>query len=59
MSLARILRGEVVGEYYPRWGTNNRHAARRLNMSNDVFNERMQIVIAIALTSAATQIWFP
>lgn len=58
--MARILRGEVC------WANLNQtlgheQAGMRpvLILSNDVFNERMQIVIAIALTSKQPKFGFP
>ena len=58
--MARILRGEI------RWANLNPtlgHVQSGLRpvliLSNDVFNERMQIVVAIALTSKQPRFGFP
>jgi mRNA interferase MazF len=58
--MARILRGEI------RWANLNQTLGHEqsglrpvLILSNDVFNERMQIVIAIALTSKQPGFGFP
>ncbi len=58
--MARILRGEI------RWGNLNptlRHeqsgSRPLLILSNDVFNERMEIVIAMAITSKQPRYSFP
>jgi len=58
--MARILRAEI------RWANLNTTLGHEqsglrpvLILSNDVFNERMQIVIAIALTSKQPRFGFP
>ena len=58
--MARILRGEI------RWANLNPTSGHEqsglrpvLILSNDVFNERMQVVIAIALTSKQPRFGFP
>lgn len=58
--MARILRGDI------RWANLNPTSGHEqsglrpvLILSNDVFNERMQIVIAIALTSKQPSFGFP
>ena len=58
--MARILRGEI------RWANLNQTLGHEqsglrpvLVLSNDIFNERMGIVIAIALTSKQPRFGFP
>lgn len=58
--MARILRGDI------RWANLNPTSGHEpsglrpvLILSNDVFNERMQIVIAVAVTSKQPRFGFP
>jgi len=58
--MARILRGEVRwANLNPTLGHEQSGMRPVLILSNDVFNERMQIVIAIALTSKQPKFGFP
>ncbi len=58
--MARILRGEIRwANLNPTWGHEQSGMRPVLILSNDVFNERMQIVIAIALTSKQPRFGFP
>ena len=58
--MARILRGEIRwANLNPTLGHEQSGLRPVLILSNDVFNERMQIVIAIALTSKQPRFGFP
>ena len=58
--MARILRGEIRwANLNPTFGHEQSGLRPVLILSNDVFNERMQIVIAIALTSKQPRFGFP
>ena len=58
--MARILRGEVRwANLNPTLGHEQSGMRPVLILSNDVFNERMQIAIAIALTSKQPRFGFP
>ncbi len=58
--MARILRGEIRwADLNPAMGHEQSGMRPVLILSNDVFNERMQIVIAIALTSKQPRFSFP
>ncbi|MFA5840617.1 MAG: type II toxin-antitoxin system PemK/MazF family toxin [Candidatus Margulisiibacteriota bacterium] len=58
--MARILRGEIRwANLNPTLGHEQSGLRPVLILSNDVFNERMQIVIAIALTSKQPVFGFP
>lgn len=58
--MARILRGEVRwANLNPTLGHEQSGLRPVLILSNDVFNERMQIVIAVALTSKQPRFGFP
>jgi mRNA interferase MazF len=58
--MARILRGEIRwANLHPTLGHEQSGLRPVLILSNDVFNERMQIVIAIALTSKKPRFGFP
>ncbi|TFH33518.1 MAG: type II toxin-antitoxin system PemK/MazF family toxin [Anaerolineales bacterium] len=58
--MARILRGEIRrANLNPTLGHEQSGLRPVLILSNDVFNERMQIVIAIALTSRQPRFGFP
>ena len=58
--MARILRGEIRwANLNPTLGHEQSGLRPILILSNDVFNERMQIVIAIALTSKQPRFGFP
>jgi mRNA interferase MazF len=58
--MARILRGEIRwANLNPTLGHEQSGLRPVLVLSNDVFNERMQIVIAIALTSKQPSFGFP
>lgn len=58
--MARILRGEIRwSNLNPTLGHEQSGMRPVLILSNDVFNERMQIVIAIALTSKQPRFGFP
>ena len=58
--MARILRGEIRwANLNPTLGHEQSGLRPALILSNDVFNERMQIVIAIALTSKQPGFGFP
>jgi mRNA interferase MazF len=58
--MARILRGEIRwANLNPTLGNEQSGLRAVLILSNDVFNERMQIVIAIALTSKQPRFGFP
>jgi mRNA interferase MazF len=58
--MARILRGEIRwANLSPTLGHEQSGLRPVLILSNDVFNERMQIVIAIALTSKQPRFGFP
>ena len=58
--MARILRGEIRwANLNPTLGHEQSGLRPALILSNDVFNERMQIVIAIALTSKQPRFGFP
>jgi mRNA interferase MazF len=58
--MARILRGEIRwANLTPTLGHEQSGLRPVLILSNDVFNERMQIVIAIALTSKQPRFGFP
>jgi len=58
--MAQILRGEVRwANLSPTLGHEQSGMRPVLILSNDVFNERMQIVIAIALTSKQPKFGFP
>jgi len=58
--MARILRGEIRwANLNPALGHEQSGLRPVLILSNDVFNERMQIVIAIALTSKQPRFGFP
>ena len=58
--MARILRGEVRwANLNPTLGHDQSGMRPVLILSNDVFNERMQIAIAIALTSKQPRFGFP
>jgi mRNA interferase MazF len=58
--MARILRGEIRwANLNPTLGHEQSGLRPVLILSNDVFNERMQIVIAIALTSKQPRFNFP
>jgi mRNA interferase MazF len=58
--MARILRGEIRwANLSPTLGHEQSGLRPVLILSNDVFNERMQIAIAIALTSKQPRFGFP
>jgi len=58
--MARVLRGEIRwANLNPTLGHEQSGLRPVLILSNDVFNERMQIVIAIALTSKQPRFGFP
>ena len=58
--MARILRGEIRwANLSPTLGHEQSGLRPVLILSNDVFNERLQIVIAIALTSKQPRFGFP
>ena len=58
--MARILRGEIRwANLSPTLGHEQSGLRPVLILSNDIFNERMQIVIAIALTSKQPRFGFP
>ena len=58
--MARILRGEIRWtNLNPALGHEQSGLRPVLILSNDVFNERMQIVTAIALTSKQPRFGFP
>jgi mRNA interferase MazF len=58
--MARILRGEIRwANLNPTLGHEQSGMRPVLILSNDVFNERMQIVIAIAVTSKQPRFGFP
>ena len=58
--MARILRGEIRwANLNPTLGHEQSGLRPALILSNDVFNERMQIVIAIALKSKQPRFGFP
>jgi mRNA interferase MazF len=58
--MARILRGEIRwANLNPTLGHEQSGLRPVLILSNDVFNERMQIVIATALTSKQPRFGFP
>jgi len=58
--MARILRGEIRwANLNPTLGHEQSGLRPVLILSNDVFNERMQVVIAIALTSKQPRYGFP
>ena len=58
--MARILRGEIRwANLNPTLGHEQSGLRPVLILSNDIFNERMQIVIAIALTSKQPRFGFP
>ena len=58
--MARILRGEIRwANLNPTLGHEQSGLRPILILSNDVFNERMQIVIAVALTSKQPRFGFP
>ena len=58
--MARILRGEIRwANLNPTLGHEQSGLRPVLILSNDVFNERMQIVIAIDLTSKEPRFGFP
>ena len=58
--MVRILRGEIRwANLNPTLGHEQSGLRPVLILSNDVFNERMQIVIAVALTSKQPRFAFP
>ena len=58
--MARILRGEIRwANLNPTLGHEQTGLRPVLILSNDVFNEKMQIVIAVALTSKQPRFGFP
>src|SRR4030065_905324 len=58
--MARILRGEISWENLnPTLGHEQSGLRPVLILSNDIFNERMGIVIAVALTSKQPRFGFP
>ena len=58
--MARILRGEIRwANLNPTLGHEQSGLRPVLILSNDIFNERMQIVIAVALTSKQPRFGFP
>lgn len=58
--MARILRGEIRwANLNPTKGHEQSGLRPILILSNDVFNERMKVVIAIALTSKQPRFGFP
>src|SRR4030043_345340 len=58
--MARVLRGEIRwANLNPTLGHEQSGLRPVLILSNDVFNERMQIVVAIALTSKQPRFGFP
>lgn len=58
--MARILRGEIRwANLNPTQGHEQSGFRPILILSNDVFNERMQMVIAVALTSKQPRFGFP
>ncbi|TFH29427.1 MAG: type II toxin-antitoxin system PemK/MazF family toxin [Deltaproteobacteria bacterium] len=58
--MARILRGEIRwANVNPTLGHEQSGLRPMLVLSNDVFNERMRIVMAIALTSKQPRFGFP
>lgn len=58
--MARIVRGDIRwANLTPTLGHEQSGLRPVLILSNDVFNERMQIVIAIALTSKQPRFGFP
>ena len=58
--MARILRGEIRwANLNPTLGQEQSGLRPVLILSNDVFNDRMQIVMAIALTSKQPRFGFP
>jgi mRNA interferase MazF len=58
--MARILRGEIRwANLNPTLGHEQSGLRPVLILSNDVFNERMQMVIAVALTSKQPKFSFP
>jgi mRNA interferase MazF len=58
--MARIVRGEIRwGNLNPTVGHEQSGLRHLLILSNDVFNERMEIVIALAITSKRPGFGFP
>jgi mRNA interferase MazF len=58
--MARILRGEIRwANLNPTLGHEQTGLRPVLVLSNDVFNEKLQIVIAVALTSKQPRFGFP
>jgi mRNA interferase MazF len=58
--MARILRGEIRwANLNPTLGHEQSGIRSVLILSNEIFNERMQIVIAVAITSKQPRFGFP